>query len=267
MSNIGMVCIDKDCERFGIKSFNGATMCAICRGELFPDEKEEEPLMTGYSDDFDFSSDMMERMLNSGGFQMGSGPVTVISKGSDTFTCPPDLRGCPIAEKAKVYIPIEMYNKWIFLASQLSTEWIAYLKGHTKEGTESTYVIEEMYFPKQKAGGAHVEAEDGEIQEGTIAAVHSHVGMNVFFSKEDEDHFNHNIELVVNNKGEIKAMGRTKLECGRYHRGEADMVFIGCEEELKLMDELKGKLVKESNYQFTTKFSSAGARQENLPIA
>jgi len=259
MSNyVGMVCTDTKCERFGIKSFDGTSSCTVCQGELFPDEEKQ---MTGYSDDMSFSNDMMERMMNRQ--QFPAGPITIVKKADDVFRCPDDLTTCPIAAKAKVYIPIEMFNKWIFLAGQLSTEWIAYLKGNVKEGTESTYVIEEMYFPKQKAGGAHVEAEDGEIQEGTIAAVHSHVGMNVFFSEEDKRHFNHNIELVVNNKGEIKAMGRTKLECGRYHRGEADMVFIGCEEELALMAELKGKISKET-YTYSAKFDST--KQGHFPL-
>ena len=205
-------------------------------------------------DDFgEYSNDMMQRMMSYR--SPVGGPKPVIIKHDDTFRCEPDVRGCPIATKPKVFIPLEMYNRWIFLANQLSTEWIAYLKGNLREGKTNEYEITEMYFPKQKAGAAHCEAEEGEIQEGTIAAVHSHVGMNVFFSSTDEAHFNHQIELVVNNKGEILATGRSQLECGRYHRGQADITFTGCEEEINLEKELSEKLTKEYTTYYTTKDS------------
>lgn len=225
-------------------------------------------------DEPDFSQDMFERM-SAQAFTANSRPVVIHQE--DTFHCSPDLKGCPIAKKASVYVPLDMFNKWIFLAGQLKTEWMAYLIGHAKEDKEHAYVITDMYFPKQKAGPAHVEAADGEIIENVVAAVHSHVGMNVFFSGTDEDHFNHNIELVVNNKGEILATGRTQLECGRFHRGPAEIIFTACSEEMALEAKLRSQLEREQVvYTFTSpspnanvpgnKFTNRKPDQHQLPL-
>jgi proteasome lid subunit RPN8/RPN11 len=156
--------------------------------------------------------------------------------GNDVFRCPSDLTGCPVAKKTKVYIPYGMFSKWIFFAQSIQTEWLAYLKGDELE--DGSYQITEMYFPPQRATGAHCEAEDGHIQPGTIGAVHSHVNMGVFFSAEDIAHMNHPVELVVNAKGEIKANSRTVLECGRAHRGDAEVLFTDCDDMLSELEEL-----------------------------
>lgn len=243
--NQPVACIEDSCQGKGVLCYNGSKVCSRCGGEMFPIDQR-----TQVSDellDFDFSQDMFERMRQYETAQ----PIVV--QHSDTFRCSPDLKGCPIAQKAKVYVQLSMFNKWIFLANQLKTEWIAYLKGHPYKDQPNTYEITEMYFPKQKGSAAHCEADEGEIEEGVIAAVHSHVGMNVFFSGEDEAHFNHNVELVVNNKGEILATGRTQLECGRWHRGPADIVFLGCDEEVALQEALESKLSPE-----TTRFVVQG---------
>lgn len=255
--HVAMVCIEKSCVRFGVKHFNGPKMCISCGMEMFP----EQDKITGYSDEPLFSEDMFERM----GEEMQRQVKPTVIKHDDTFRCTPDVKGCPIATAAKVYIPLQMFNKWVFLANQLSTEWIAYLKGYEKENDPGKFVITDMYFPKQKGNATHCDAEDGEIQEGTIAAVHSHVSMNAFFSSEDVAHFNHAIELVVNSRGEIKAIGRTKLECGRYHRGDADIVFTGCEEELALEKALSEKLTEEKYTTFTTAKSKFDGQQTLLP--
>ena len=260
MSNAPMSCIEQSCAKFGIRFFNGSNMCPSCGGQMYL--VEEHPI--GFTDDPDeeeFSNDMLQRLSATSFMDRPRilGP-TVVSH-SDVFRCSPDVKGCPIAPKAKVFVDIDMFNKWIFLAGRFDTEWIAYLKGHEKEGEENTFVITEMYFPKQKASGAHVDAEDGQIQEGTIAAVHSHVAMNVFWSGEDEAHFNHTIEFVVNRRGEIKAMARTKLECGRFHRGDADVFFSGCEEALALEEQLESNLTEEKT--FTTVTASSSSTKKN----
>lgn len=181
--------------------------------------------------------------------------LTVIEKkkpANDTFECPPDLEGCPIATKCKVFVPLYLYNQWVFLANQLDTEWIAYLKGERRAANANEYDIRSMYFPEQEANGGHckpIESVD-QVQPGTIAAIHSHVQMNAFFSLEDKQHFNHEVELVVNAKGEIKAVGRIQLNCGRFGRGPADIIFVACEEELKLQEELESKItIKKPEFQ------------------
>jgi hypothetical protein len=171
--------------------------------------------------------------------------VTTIrpKKADDTFTCTTsEVSGCPLmsASKPKVIIPSSLYNTWIYLAKTFDTEWIAYLKG--KRGEDGVYHIESMYFPKQKCTSAHVEAEDGEVQEGTIAAVHSHVDMNVFFSTEDDKHMNHEIELIINRRGEVASKVRVQLECHRWSRVEADLTLCGDDFELGAVTALREKI-------------------------
>lgn len=262
-----VVCIEKSCSKNNVQFFDGRKMCQACGGEMFPVETKQQSFEDATFDGENpmiFSDDMLERM-SAGAFIRAQSHTPTVVKHDDTFRCSPDLKGCPIAKSAKVYVPIDMYNKWIFLAGQLQTEWIAYLKGEQVEGKPDEYKLTDMYFPNQKASGAHCEAEDGEIQEGTIAAVHSHVGMGVFFSAEDQAHFNHQIELVVNNKGEILAIGRTQLECGRFHRGNAEIIFVGCEEELALEEQLRGKISKETS-RFVTTTSRVDGQQTILSL-
>jgi len=229
--------------------------CFECGGDLFPFEDfefEDDPEDLILSDDDsqrvleeirahrkanNVQSDLFEGIGEyvSSNYHQDRGPI--VEKVSDTFQCPSDLTGCPVASKAKVFIPVDLFNKWVYLARRLDTEWIAYLTG--EETGDNEYTIKDMYFPKQKANGVHCEAEDGEIREGTIAAVHSHVGMRAFFSAEDERHFNHTVELVVNRAGDIVANGRTRLECGRWHRGTASVIFTGCEEAIDMEKELR----------------------------
>lgn len=165
---------------------------------------------------------------------------------NDTFTCTvTDLKDCPIMKdkKAPIHIPNRMWESFIYLAKVFTTEWIAYLKGRQQE--DGIYLIESMYFPKQKANGAHVDAEDGQVQEGTIGAIHSHVAMSAFFSEEDKKHANHEIELVINRKGEWDASVRTKLECSRYTRIGAAITLIGDEQTKALVADLEVKLTEE----------------------
>lgn len=278
-NTVPMTCIEPSCQQHKVQYFHGESMCKTCGNELFPVQElvlSESVL----DDDVIFSDDMLER-IGANAFidmststQRGNGynhnyqPRVI--KDNDTFRCPDDLTTCPVAPTPKVQIPMEMFNQWIFLAGQLTTEWIALLDGVLVEGEENTYEITKMYFPKQKATGAHVEAEDGEesrlLQENNIpgtafvAAVHSHVGMSVFFSGEDHAHFNHTIELVINNKAEIKAVGRVKLECGRFHRSEADIEFTACANEIALQEELESKLTEQKGYYYTT--AKGGSQQE-----
>jgi len=101
---------------------------------------------------------------------------------------------------------------------------------------------------------AHVEAEDDAlVHEGdasdTIAAVHSHVGMSVFFSGEDKKHMNHTIEFIVNRDAKLACSVRTTLECGRPTRVEAPegvaITLIGSNDQHALVETLKQALTEE----------------------
>lgn len=169
---------------------------------------------------------------------------------NDTFTCESaDVSGCPVIggkykDARLIRIPHEMYRNWIWLALYFNTEWIAYLRGAQDEASK-IWTISDMYFPKQKANGAHVDAEDGQIQEGTIGSVHSHVNMGAFFSGEDEKHFNHPVEIVVNRKGELAMCVRMVLDCGKFSRIKTECVLIGTETAVALATDLESKLTKQ----------------------
>jgi proteasome lid subunit RPN8/RPN11 len=240
-------CHNALCNRAGIQVFGGDIICKGCHGEMisfdqFRQEIEAEIEGVQYTSNGDDGHNLNEQLTTASKFfdsskQEGKSPL------NDTFTCPSDLTGCPIAKKTLVMIPLELFQKWVFLATSINTEWIAYLIGHEEE--EFKIRITDMYFPRQIATPTHVDAEEGEIREGTIAAVHSHVGMDAFFSSEDIKHMNHRVELVLNRSGHIKANSRTKLECGRYHRGEAEVLLVS-EEQVTMLNELKEKITRDT---------------------
>jgi hypothetical protein len=236
---VAMTCINGSCDRVGIQVLDGSEKCKVCDGDLYPWDECEFHDVPG--DDFDGTREGFQERVSE--FVTGqaslfpNGRVATERKVPDLFSCPSDLSGCPVATPAVVDIPLAMFNRWIFLARQMPTEWLAYLKG--REVEPNHYLIEDMYFPKQRVTGTHCEAEDGEIQEGVIATVHSHVAMKAFFSQEDTMHMNHQIEMVINRDGEIQANGRIKLECGRFHRGPAKVRFVDCGEDLAVLEGLK----------------------------
>lgn len=194
------------------------------------------------------------------GFHYGQGqsaapkkPADVFVADSGTDAAPACVVGCPLMAKTKAVIdmPHEMFRTCIYLCNKFSTEWIAYIKGHFDEATKR-YTLTEMYFPKQIATGAHVKVDDDamakpeekETMEGTIAAIHSHVGMDAFFSGEDQAHFNHPIELVINRRGELKAAVDATLECGRKTRIDATVYLTGNEHQLAIEADLRAKLTE-----------------------
>jgi proteasome lid subunit RPN8/RPN11 len=243
---IPMACINGDCQRVGVKVYNGKR-CKGCDGDLYPYEDYEftdVPLdEVVFSGDGEMTDSVRDYIVTAAGNPSSFPLLATVAEEDETFTCTSDLSGCPIAKQVTVDIPLELYNQWVFLANEIDTEWIAYLTG--EEVDPDHVVVREMYFPKQKANGSHVEAEEGEIQAGTIAAVHSHVNFSVFFSAEDVRHMNHHVELVVNREGKLKANGRVKLECGRFHRGDAKIRLINSEANISLLQELKDKLTEE----------------------
>lgn len=242
--------------------------CKVCHSRLKPasydvSRLDAPPLIEGYEGDSMDSKEEIVKINDHRRSQSGyvtNGSTTNFDnkpKPNDTFTCEADISGCPIANKLsppRVDIPDEMFGKWIWLTKRFDTEWIAFLKGSVERIVEGGvqfdyYKITDMYFPKQKCTPSHVEAIDGQIQEGTIAAVHSHVNMGAFFSAEDERHANHAVELVVNRKGELACSVRVKLECGRYERTRSAKVYLmGNNEAAVLATQLEAQIEEEKPY-------------------
>jgi len=234
-----MTCVNPECDRCGVQILSGAPNCRECMEPLWPyrdvefiDEAEGHDFADETPGQRTFG-EMVDGMLSR---------IAPAAADDDTFRCPSDLTGCPISSRAVVEIPVELFDQWVFLARNLDTEWIAYLTGEMVG--EGHYRITGMYFPEQFASAGSCEAKDGEIRDGTVAAVHSHVGMNAFFSTEDANHFNHPIEMVVNRDGDLLANGRVRLECGRYHRGTATVKFVNCEHQMDLLEDLRAKITR-----------------------
>jgi proteasome lid subunit RPN8/RPN11 len=137
---------------------------------------------------------------------------------------------CPIAKIPKVYVAARLWNEWISLAEDYNTEWLAYLTGQfVKDDRGPRYEIRKMYFPPQVAHSSHVDVDDDftEYLPNTVGAIHSHVGMAVFFSAEDLRHSNWPVEIVVNAKGEAKVMIRHQLECGQWIKNYSEILTVG----------------------------------------
>jgi hypothetical protein len=150
---------------------------------------------------------------------------------------------CPVATTPSLRIPYSTYQAWTFLAHMFDVEWIAYHKGAMED---NNYTLEEgMVFPLQRAREAHVQAESKGELEGMIAAIHSHHSMSAYFSQEDKEHWNMPVELVINNKGELAANVRVKLDCLRWARVKPKTILTYTSEQQSLEAQLKAKLIIE----------------------
>jgi hypothetical protein len=175
--------------------------------------------------------------------------VSNFTKPADEWSCETDITGdCPILgdDKPVVRIPAQMFYDFVHMADKLDVEWLAYLKG-AQNGLD--WEIKEFYIPRQSVGGAHVDPipeTQEDMQPDTIGAIHSHVRMAAFWSTTDTDHMNHPVELVVNAHGDMKAMVRVKLECGRFVRKDAKIVLLHSTAEWRdqEVEKMRAKLIK-----------------------
>lgn len=155
---------------------------------------------------------------------------TVFRCGSDDITAK-----CPIAQVPDVYIPEPMWHQFIQMAKGFKVEWLAYLQGKLEKvpgengaNAQDQFTVSKVYFPPQTATGAHVDVDEGfQAYPGTIAAIHSHVDMGVFWSGEDSGHSNWPVEIVINSKGDYKCLVRHKLDCGKWAKADATVYLTG----------------------------------------
>ena len=120
---------------------------------------------------------------------------------------------CPHVEahNSLVHIPYNIWHKISMLTADLDTEWLGYL--HAAQTEDGSWLVSDITVPDQEVTGATVKPTATVFSEGVV---HSHVDMAVFFSGIDDDFLNENHEfsIVVNKKGESKAVCRLKLPCG-----------------------------------------------------
>lgn len=233
------MCSNPDCRDFSEETRN--TRCKRCGLETltraeFTRYFELDKPMSRLNDDWP----MLDDEIDVGKLSKPNGKAN--GKVTDSFSCPDLITGCPIATPVSVFVPQEMFDQWVYLARHLETEWIGYIVGSVRG---SDYVLEDTYFPNQSANSIHVGVTgERQVKAGTIAAVHSHVDMQVFFSDEDKKHLNHPVELIVNRKAEIIASVQTKLKCGELARSSAKVMLVGNDMHAEALKELKSKLVE-----------------------
>lgn len=150
--------------------------------------------------------------------------------GSDTFACSVDgVTACSKAPNPDILFDSRLWQSIVGLCERFNTEWMAYLIGDKRQ--DGDYAIEKLSFPEQTAGGAHVKREpdaDFRPPERTVGVIHSHVGMQAFFSATDKAHANWPVEIVVNRKGEYEVSTRVELPCGdSMRRGSRVLLLTG----------------------------------------
>lgn len=179
-------------------------------------------------------------------------PITKPSQ-TDDWTCTPDISGCPLITKEmrpRVNIPYEMWKKWCYWAKNIKTEWLAYLIGDVIPRSEANpfggWQLTDLWIPKQRVTSSHVTVSEDDLRNlrpGTIGDVHSHVSMGVFFSAEDQKHFNHEVHIVVNSREEVTSSVRIKLDCHRTSRSEGRLMLIGGAEDAALEAEMTSQFL------------------------
>ncbi|KKK63999.1 hypothetical protein LCGC14_2988630, partial [marine sediment metagenome] len=172
----------------------------------------------------------------------GQGFTSIGVKKEAYWTCDGDVAGCPIAPKPKIVMPLEMFQSLWQLTALSNNEWIGYLIGKVENGRA---VIEKVYFPEQTVTGASCEVPtEVKARPDTIGAIHSHVGMEAFWSKTDEDHANWPVEIVLNRKGDYKALMRVKLDCSRWSRVDCKLTVSASLPSKAMLESLEESIKK-----------------------
>lgn len=212
---------------------------------------------------------VLKSTLNVGDHYIPITPSNDLPKIKDDWTCAPDVQGCPImtdAMRPKLEVPQEMWDKWIKLAARVDTEWLAYLIGEpippSDKFPKGGWTVTDFYFPHQRVTAAHVQVSEDDLRNlrpGVIGDVHSHVRMNAYFSSEDESHFNHNVHVVVNARGEFATSVRVELDCKRTSRTKGALYLTG--------EDPLAELVMGLENMFTPDPPNPPAAQASLPAS
>ena len=161
---------------------------------------------------------------------------------------------CTWAEQysgATIYLTQEIQSVIRKLCKDVKIEWQMMLTGtETKEGVYVTG----YWIPKQEVSTASVinkDLIDNDViaERKIVCGIHSHGSMGVFFSSTDEEFTNNSLiknNIVVNNKGEMKACMRYETPCGLVHFFDADV-----EVETVVTDTIEGvDNIKETKWNY-----------------
>ena len=155
---------------------------------------------------------------------------------------------CPHIEdpKTEILVPYEVWQQIISLTKSIDTEWLGYLGASKLQ--DGRWQVVDVRVPKQEVSSAAVKPTETFHSEGVV---HSHVGMGAFFSSTDDNYLNenHHFSIVVNNRGDSKAIIRHKLPCGSMTIIEAqvEVVIPDAPDVTRFVEEAK-KNISEKTY-------------------
>ncbi len=145
-----------------------------------------------------------------------------------------EIDPCARCGAAVVEVPSDIWYRWLDLARRVHTEWAAYLIGTVDAGQAT---VTGFTFPRQSVSGASVDiALDAPIPAGCIGTVHSHVGMEAFWSQTDKQHWNQPVHVVLNRRAEWKAVVRATLPCGAATFAPAEVALTGIPDDVAELD-------------------------------
>lgn len=175
-----------------------------------------------------------------------------------------DACGVHHGTKYSIYIPREIYDRFLTLLKEIDTEWLLYLT-YTKEEKRDkdgklegiVFLVDGFKVPKQAVTSAHVKPSneheiDAEIEtarpgHGPTGVIHAHQFTTAMphFSGTDNDYVNSNnaFSMVINKNGEFEAVTKEKTPCGRWLMKKAE-VFIKYSEYPDIVAQLKACIEK-----------------------
>jgi len=129
---------------------------------------------------------------------------------------------------ANIHITAEIYAVIRKMCKEVKIEWQMMLTG--TESKDGVYITG-YWIPKQEVSTASVKNldiidKDVIAERKIICGVHSHGNMACFFSAVDDESTNNSLiknNIVVNNKGDYKAVMRYETPCGMVHFFDATL--------------------------------------------
>ena len=161
------------------------------------------------------------------------------------------VRNCEVDDvELVINMPPAIWADILSLTEEVDTEWLGYFMGDESiEGDTKAFNITSLVIPEQEV--SHGSVSDIKEITGCIGVVHSHANMAAFFSSTDDEFINQNnpFSIVVNKRGDFKAVGKVELPCGAVLIKEASVsIFRGNQ---SFIDEAKSKLKEiKSNYTY-----------------
>ena len=175
------------------------------------------------------------------------------------------IKDCDYSDKfeaGKLFITPEIQAVTRKLCDSIKDEWQILLKGKAVNGD---MVCDGYYIPKQEVTSSSVKNLDcidaDFIKEHSIVAtIHSHSNMGVFFSSVDEEKTNLspiNYHVVVNNKGDYKAVFKFELPCGLVTMLDVKMTLLSQVGEIELegVENIKKEVTIDKRYNEYNEFS------------